>query len=53
MDARAKRITEEMKKAAVFALANYIEDPTADNILPDILDRNVTKSVATAVEKAV
>ena len=31
---------------------NYIKEPTQDNILPDILDRNVTKSVAEAVEIA-
>jgi malate dehydrogenase (oxaloacetate-decarboxylating) len=52
LDARAKRITDDMKTAAVYALANYIKDPTEDYILPDILDRNVTKSVAKAVEDA-
>lgn len=52
LDARAKRITDKMKIAAVYALANYIEEPTADYILPDILDRNVTKCVVKAVREA-
>jgi malate dehydrogenase (oxaloacetate-decarboxylating) len=52
LDAKAHRITDKMKIAAVFALANYIDDPNVDCILPDILDRNVTKSVAKAVMDA-
>jgi malate dehydrogenase (oxaloacetate-decarboxylating) len=53
LDAKAKQITHDMKSAAVYALANYIEKPKADYILPDVLDRNVTKSVASAVADSV
>ena len=45
-------ITEKMKKAAAFALAGYVKTPTADNILPDPLDKNVANVVAEAVRKA-
>lgn len=52
LDARAKRITAEMKLAAAHALANYVKNPTKDNVLPSCLDRNVAKAVAEAVRKA-
>jgi malate dehydrogenase (oxaloacetate-decarboxylating) len=52
MDSRAKRITDKMKNATVNALSNYITDPTPDCILPDILNRNVTISVARTVKDA-
>ncbi|MDD1673461.1 MAG: NADP-dependent malic enzyme [Methanomicrobiales archaeon] len=51
LDACAIRITDKMKVAAAHALADYIPDPTADRILPPILDRGVTKAVAEAVRK--
>jgi len=34
-----KSITEEMKMAAALALANYIEHPTEDMVLPNPLDK--------------
>ncbi|MFH1174753.1 MAG: NADP-dependent malic enzyme [archaeon] len=52
LDARASRITHEMKLAAAHALASCIRQPTAEEILPNILDKNVTKAVAEAVRKA-
>ncbi len=52
LDARAARINDEMKIAAVHALADYVKEPTKDRILPDVLDKNVTKTVATAVREA-
>ena len=52
IDARAPRITSEMKLAAVHALADAIAEPTADRVLPDALDRSVAPKVAAAVREA-
>jgi malate dehydrogenase (oxaloacetate-decarboxylating) len=52
LDARATRITDEMKIAAAHAIADYIPKPHRDRILPNILDRKVTAAVAEAVAKA-
>jgi malate dehydrogenase (oxaloacetate-decarboxylating) len=49
LDANAARITEPMKMAAVRALAQCVDNPTADLILPDPLDRTVAARVAAAV----
>jgi len=53
-DARASRITEEMKMAAAKALAGLIpeEELRADNILPKAFDKRVGKAVADAVYQA-
>jgi malate dehydrogenase (oxaloacetate-decarboxylating) len=51
LDSRAGRITEKMKIAAAEALAGMIV-PKKENILPSIVDRNVSKVVAEAVKKA-
>ena len=51
LDARARRITKEMKLAAFHALANYMK-PEAEKILPDPLDKGVPKKIAEAVKKA-
>jgi malate dehydrogenase (oxaloacetate-decarboxylating) len=53
LDARAPQITEAMKLAAAHALAAYVENPTVDKIIPDVLDKNVAQAVATAVKAAV
>lgn len=52
--ARAKRITEEMKTAAAFALAGIIKDDelAADYIIPSALYPGAADIVAEAVEKA-
>lgn len=52
--ARAKRITEEMKTAAAFALAGIIKDEemTADYIIPSAFYPGSADIVAAAVEKA-
>ena len=52
LDARATRITDEMKIAAAHAIADYVKKPHKDHILPNILDKDVTPAVATAVAKA-
>jgi malate dehydrogenase (oxaloacetate-decarboxylating) len=52
LDARATRISDEMKTAAAHAIADYVPRPQRDHILPNILDREVTKSVARAVADA-
>ena len=52
LDARATRITDEMKIAAAHAIADYVPRPQRERILPNILDREVTKTVAKAVAEA-
>ncbi len=52
LDARATRITDEMKIAAAHAIADYLPKPHKDRILPNILDKQVTVAVAQAVAKA-
>ncbi|MGB0716764.1 MAG: NAD(P)-dependent malic enzyme [Phycisphaerae bacterium] len=52
LDARATRITDAMKLAAVTALAGSVDDPSPDKILPDPLDRSVAGKVADAVREA-
>jgi len=52
LDARATRITDEMKIAAAHAIAEYVPRPQRDRILPNILDKEVTKAVAKAVADA-
>jgi malate dehydrogenase (oxaloacetate-decarboxylating) len=52
LDARATRITDEMKIAAAHAIAEYVLKPHRDRILPNILDKEVTRAVAVAVAKA-
>ena len=46
LDSGATKITDEMKINAARALACCVEDPTAKNILPDPLDKNVVTAVA-------
>ena len=51
LDARASRITENMKIAASYAIASVISDDelAADYIIPDAFNPAVTKAVAKAV----
>ena len=53
LDARARRITEDMKEAAARAIAACIPEDklAADYVLPDAFDPNVVKNVAEAVMK--
>ena len=52
LDARATRITDDMKIAAAHAIADYLPRPQRERILPNILDKEVTKTVAKAVADA-
>ncbi len=49
LDAGVSKITEETKLRAARALAGLIKRPTADLIIPDLLDARVVKTVAKAV----
>ncbi len=54
LDCRAKRINEEMKVAASFALASLIPENelSAENIIPTALDKRIASVVAAAVIEA-
>lgn len=52
IDAKATKITVEMKLAASLALASCVEQPTADKIIPSPFEKMVVKRVAKAVKKA-
>ncbi len=52
LDANASQITEAMKIAAAFALADCVENPVPEKILPDPLDKSVAPKVANAVREA-
>jgi malate dehydrogenase (oxaloacetate-decarboxylating) len=50
LDSGKKIVTKEVKIATALAIAYSIK-PTKDKILPSILDKNVVKKIAKAVEK--
>jgi len=54
LDARAKKITEEMKAAAAYAIAGLIKDEelTADYVIPGPFDPRVVQAVSKAVGEA-
>ncbi|MDD1669100.1 MAG: NADP-dependent malic enzyme [Methanomicrobiales archaeon] len=52
LDARATRITEEMKVAAAHALSAMVKEPTKGRILPGPLNRKVAREVAAVVKAA-
>ncbi|MBQ8182700.1 MAG: NADP-dependent malic enzyme [Clostridia bacterium] len=54
LDCGATDITEEMKLAAAYALANHIPENqlNEENIIPSALDRSVASEIAEAVKKA-
>ncbi len=53
LDARSPRITNRMKIAASYALANYVQNPTPDHVIPSPLDEQVAIEVAKAVAASV
>jgi len=52
LDVHATRISDEMKVAAAHALAGFVKRPQKDRILPQVLNRRVVKTVASAVSAA-
>ena len=52
LDARATKITMEMKLAAAIALANMVKKPSSENIVPKTTDNKVAPTVAQAVKEA-
>jgi malate dehydrogenase (oxaloacetate-decarboxylating) len=53
LKARAKVISTEMKLSAAFAIANSVDSPTRDKVIPPALDASLAQVVADAVEQAV
>lgn len=51
--ARAATISTEMKLAAAYAIAAYVETPTNEMVIPSALDTSLAQVVADAVEQAV
>lgn len=53
LDARARKITPNMMKAAVYAIAELVgDDLSSEYIIPSVLDERVASAVATAVAEA-
>jgi|TARA_Y100000034_G_scaffold135022_1_gene205373 malate dehydrogenase (oxaloacetate-decarboxylating) len=52
LEIKAKRITDNMKLAAAEALANIVETPTSDEIIPYALDKTIVPKIAEAVKQA-
>ncbi|MFT6210793.1 MAG: malate dehydrogenase (oxaloacetate-decarboxylating) [Bacteroidia bacterium] len=49
LDARAPRITPEMKLASAYAIADTLPNPSQEQIIPSSLDIRITEKVAKAV----
>lgn len=49
LDNKVKKITDKHKIAAAEALAKLIKKPTADNIIPQVLDKRVVKAIAKVI----
>ncbi len=52
LDARITVVTEKMKLAAAQAIADLVEAPRADYIIPDVFDTRVVTAVANAVKNS-
>ena len=52
LDAKADRITDDMKLSAAYAIAHMVEQPVEDRILPEAFNKDVAKNVANAVKKS-
>jgi malate dehydrogenase (oxaloacetate-decarboxylating) len=49
LDKRIKKVTMEMKLRASRALADYVDNPTPEMILPNVLDKEVNRMIAKAI----
>ena len=53
LDARATRVTEEMKKAAAYALAEFVGDELSpEKVLPNAFEEGIADAIAKAVADA-
>ena len=52
LDGRIRKVTTRMKLSAAKALANLVSNPTAVNILPSPLDKEVAAVIAGAVRES-
>lgn len=52
LDAKADRVTDDMKLSAAYAIAHMVEQPVEDRILPEAFNKDVAKNVANAVKKS-
>lgn len=51
LDKQVNGITDEMKLAAAKKLAGMIKKPTANKIIPSVMEKDLVKTVASAVKK--
>ena len=49
LDGRIKKLEDEHKVAAGYAIANFVKDPTPDEIVPSIFAPGLAQAVAQAV----
>jgi malate dehydrogenase (oxaloacetate-decarboxylating) len=49
LEKRVTQITDDMKINAAIALANYVKNPSEDEIIPSPLDKNVANIIASAI----
>ena len=52
LDAKADKITDDMKLSAAYAIAHMVEQPTEERILPEAFNKDVARNVANAVKKS-
>jgi malate dehydrogenase (oxaloacetate-decarboxylating) len=49
LDYHVRKITDDMKLKAAHALAALVKKPTAENIIPDMFDKRVSKAIAKVI----
>lgn len=52
LDAKADKITDDMKLSAAYAIAHMVEQPVEDRILPEAFNKDVARNVANVVRKS-
>lgn len=52
LDAKADKITDDMKLSAAYAIAHMVEQPTEERILPEAFNKDVARNVANAVKRS-
>ncbi len=50
LDARAKKVTMEMKLAAAQALAAMVKKPTPNKIIPNVFEKGIAKTIAKSIK---